>query len=77
MDKFWATALKTTGPVAVVSFILFFTSQELLFNAEVIGLFSSQQRFAVILVALCALVVILFSAVRNHYRQKAEQKMLP
>lgn len=76
MDKFWATALKTTGPVAVVGFILFFTLKSF-FNAEVIGLFNSQQRFAVILGALCALLVILFSAVRSHYRQKAEKKILP
>jgi len=76
VDKFWVTALKTTGPVAVVGFVLWFTLKSF-FNAEVIDLFTSQQRFAVILVALCALLVILFSAVRNHYRQRAEQKMLP
>ncbi|PKR53328.1 hypothetical protein [Thalassospira marina] len=76
MDKFWITALKTTGPVALVGFVLWFTLKSF-FNAEVMNLFTSQQRFTVIFLAVGALVVILFSAVRNHYKQKVEQKISP
>ncbi len=76
MDKFWTTALKTTGPVAVLGFIFFYIVK-IFFNTEVLGLFNSQQRFVVTLVIVCAIFVILFSAVRNYYRQKVKQKILP
>ena len=75
MDKFWTAAVKATGPVAVVGFILWYCLQQF-FSVEILALFSSQQRFALTLGAVGSLVVVLWAAVRAHY-SKVEKASSP
>jgi hypothetical protein len=71
VDKFWISAVKATGPVAVVGFILWYFLQRL-YSTEIIELFSSQQRFVVTLSVVGALVIVLWASVRGHYLKRAE-----
>lgn len=69
VENFWSSALKATGPVAVVGFVIWLVVQ-FFFDAEIITLFTSQQRFVVVLIIICALLVIFYAAIRGHYSTK-------
>lgn len=69
MEKFWTKALQVTGPVAVVGFILWFVLQQF-FNAEVLSIFTSQQRFLITLIVMVMLLIIFFAAVLSFYSKK-------
>ena len=70
MDKFWSEALKATGPVAVIGFLLWYALQQF-FNDQILQIFDSQQVFIILLVVLGALFIILYACVRWHF-QKAK-----
>ena len=65
MGKFWIAALKATGPVAVVAFLLSLTLQQL-FRTEIIHLFDSEQRFIIIMIVLTGVFICLFGAIVVH-----------
>lgn len=66
MEDFWKQALKTTGPVAVIGFLISLLLT-LFFKTEIISVFSSMQVFVFAMTMLCALLIILFTAVFLHY----------
>lgn len=69
MEKFWTEALKATGPVAVIGFIVWFVVQQF-FSTELISIFSSQQRFVITLLIVSALLIILYATLKWHYASK-------
>ena len=70
MEKFWSEALKATGAVAVVGFIVWFVVQQF-FSSEIISIFTSQQRCLITLLIIGALLVILYAAIKWHYSPKS------
>lgn len=70
MEKFWSEALKATGVVAVIGVIVWFVVQQF-FSAEIISIFTSQQRFLITLVIIGALLAMLYTAIKLHYAPKS------
>ena len=56
MGNFWKEAVKVTGPVAVVGFILVFVIKNI-FRQDVIDIFGSEQMFYLTIFILCILAV--------------------
>ena len=67
MDIFWKEALKVTGPIAVIGFLIWYCLQKF-FSTEVLKLFTTEQQFTIVAFAICMLLIILLIAVRRHYQ---------
>ncbi len=65
MEGFWKQALKVSGPVAVIGFILWFTLQQF-FSQNLLLLFDNEQQFTLILVIICSLIVVLLASILVH-----------
>ena len=77
MVKFWVAALKISGPVTIVAFVLWFTVQQF-FQVEIINLFDSEQRFLIVIIALGGVLICLLAAVLVHKeKQKPSEPNTP
>ncbi|WP_141103622.1 hypothetical protein [Cobetia sp. QF-1] len=62
MDKTWITAIKVTGPVGVVGFLLW-ALMSFLFREDVIGLFGSEKLFILAVILVSCLFIALITAI--------------
>ena len=61
--KFWGAAIKATGSVGVVGFLLWFVLNKF-FEKDVLQLFDSQEIFQVFLLVFCCLIIALLAGIR-------------
>ncbi|MEW8351133.1 MAG: hypothetical protein AB2687_22735 [Candidatus Thiodiazotropha taylori] len=76
MDDFWKNALKATGPVAVVGFILW-SVLSTVFEQPILNLFSSMQVFSLVMFVICALIVVLVFSILAHGKKKPSNNDSP
>lgn len=62
MEKFWEQALKVTGPVAVVGFLIWVLLQ-FVFREDVVALFGSEKLFLIALILVFFLAVALITSI--------------
>lgn len=75
VDQFWKSALKFTGPVAVVGFVLWFVIDSSL-KENIINNIGESKLFFLLLIALTSLLFIMFFSVLWHYKSKEKPKNL-
>lgn len=58
MDELWAKAIKVTGAVSVVAYLIY-TLLQYIFSDQIVALFGSEKLFAITLFIIASLMVIL------------------
>ena len=58
MDVFWVKAIKTTGAVGIVSFLLY-TVLHYVFSDKIVAIFGSDRLFAITFATIISLLLIL------------------
>ena len=62
MIDFWKAALKVSGPVAIIGFLIWVVITNF-FKEEILTNFDSEQRFTIILIIVCGLLLCLLTAI--------------
>ena len=62
MEGLWGNAIKATGYVGVVAFLLH-TVLNSLFSAQIVALFGSEKIFLIMTIVIAALLIILLAAI--------------
>jgi hypothetical protein len=75
MDDFWKAALKASGPVAVVGFLLWWFIQKA-FEAQLIETFGSERQFAFVMVIVGGLFICLWSAIKSFGKQPDDKRRI-
>ena len=73
MEKFWQQALEVTGPVAVVS-VLIWGLIKFVFREDVVALFGSEKLFVIVLILLSILAITLFTSILVYKRKGSENE---
>ncbi len=76
MEIFWKQALKVTGPVAVVGFLIW-ALLEFVFREDVVALFGSEKLFVIVLILLSILAITLFTSILVYNRKGPENDQQP
>ncbi len=62
MDNIWTTAIKATGSVGVVGFLIYFILNQI-FSEQIIELFGSDKLFALTILIISALLIVFLVAI--------------
>lgn len=76
MDIFWEKALKVTGPVAIVGFLIW-VLLKFVFRADVVELFGSEKLFVFVLILLLILAIALITAILVYKGKGPENEQQP
>tara|TARA_R100001369_G_C3325403_1_gene169663 strand:- start:6545 stop:6874 length:330 start_codon:yes stop_codon:yes gene_type:complete len=73
MEKFWEKALKVTGPVAVVGFLIW-VLLKFVFREDVVALFGSEKLFVIVLILLSILAIALITSILVYKGKEPEKE---
>ena len=75
MDSFWSNAIKATGSVGVVAFLIYYILEHV-FSEKIVQLFGSDKLFELTILVIAALLIVLLVAVlkTKHKNQPEEPK---